>query len=170
MNYLNTQRVKVFLDMCPKDFPAMEFVSAYPQYFTAPASTKYHGSHKGGLFDHSVCVYKYLCELTERGMIQWERDISPFIVGMFHDLCKADCYDPDDSTGCYRYAEKTLFHGHGEKSVLMLSQLIELTEEEIACIVYHMGAFTDRKNWGKYTYREANLKAIEAWNRRCPDE
>lgn len=63
MNYLNTQRVKAFLDMCPKDFPAMEFTSAYPQYFTAPASTKYHGSHKGGLFDHSVCVYKYLREL-----------------------------------------------------------------------------------------------------------
>ena len=34
-------------------------------YFTAPASTKYHGAYEGGLFDHSWTVYQRLKKLTE---------------------------------------------------------------------------------------------------------
>ena len=41
--------------------------------------------------------------------------------------------------------------GHGEKSVMLLSQYLSLTMEEILCIRYHMGAFVDQKEWNDYT-------------------
>ena len=61
-------------------------------FFDAPASTKYHGNYIGGLFDHSLEVTHALLELTERLNLHWDRKESPYIVGMFHDLCKCDQY------------------------------------------------------------------------------
>lgn len=31
-------------------------------FFTAPASTKFHGDYEGGLLEHSLKVYDILCE------------------------------------------------------------------------------------------------------------
>lgn len=125
-------------------------------FFTAPASTKYHGCYEGGLFDHSYNVTIALRDLTQKLGLIWERDDSPYIVGLFHDLCKCDNYRKIDNVvptrfPGYCYAEETLFKGHGIKSVLILSQYLRLTEEEVACIVYHMGAFTDKEEWQDYT-------------------
>ena len=53
--------------------------------------------------------------------------------------------------GDYNYNNETLFKGHGDKSVMMLASLMQLTEEEVACIRYHMGAFTDKEEWNDYT-------------------
>ena len=39
--------------------------------------------------------------------------------------------------------------GHGDLSVKMLKEVINLTPEE-ACIRWHMGAFDDNKNWSEY--------------------
>lgn len=44
-----------------------------------------------------------------------------------------------------------LLKGHGDKSVMLLSQFYTLTEEEVMCIRYHMGAFTDKSEWNDYT-------------------
>lgn len=130
-------------------------------YFTAPASTKYHGAYEGGLFDHSYQVYKRLLELTVNNGLQWERPESPFIIGMFHDLCKCDQYIKKegfrtDIPGMdiiqynvgyhYEYNENTLLKGHGSKSVMLLSQFMSLTEEEMLCIRYHMGAY-EKEEW-----------------------
>lgn len=35
-------------------------------FFTAPASTKYHGNHEGGLLEHSYMVAKALVDMSER--------------------------------------------------------------------------------------------------------
>lgn len=51
----------------------------------------------------------------------------------------------------WEYNPHTLLKGHGEKSVMLLSQFYRLTEEEIACIRYHMGAFTPKEEWNDYT-------------------
>lgn len=123
-------------------------------FFTAPASTKYHGSCKGGLFEHSLEVARVLTKLTNANDLKWQRSESPLIVGMFHDLCKMDAYTKQEllDTGVhYEYNKETLFKGHGDKSVIMLSSLMKLTEEEVACIRYHMGAFTDKEEWSDYT-------------------
>lgn len=119
------------------------------RYFTAPASTKYHGNYPGGLFDHSYSVATYLINLTESEKLEWERSISPIIIGLFHDLCKVDLYCKD--VDGYTYNNDTLLKGHGDKSIMILSTLMRLTEEEVMCIRYHMGAFTDKEEWGNYT-------------------
>ena len=62
-------------------------------FFCAPASTKYHGNYPGGLYEHSRNVYFRLKDLTEKNSLQWMRPQSPFIIGMFHDLCKCDQYN-----------------------------------------------------------------------------
>lgn len=119
-------------------------------FLTAPASTKYHGAYEGGLFDHSRAVYKRLRKLTVMNDLKWQRPESPFIVGMFHDLCKCDQYrivqefvgDPIT----YEHNDRTLLKGHGEKSVMILSRFMSLTEEEVLSIRYHMGAY-EKEDW-----------------------
>lgn len=120
-------------------------------FFDKPASIRYHGAYEGGLFDHSLEVAKTLVDLTDKLGLQWGRPISPYIVGMFHDLCKCDNYAWDPEREMYVYRSETIIPGHGDKSVIMLSQYIGLSDEEIACIRWHMGAFeTDVKMWDYY--------------------
>lgn len=90
----------------------------------APASTKYHGNHEGGLFDHSLAVAKHLVGLTESCQLKWKNCRSPYLVGMFHDLCKIDQYRHPkldlhllDGTKLYsehewEYNPDTLLKGH----------------------------------------------------------
>lgn len=118
-------------------------------FFDAPASTKYHGNYPGGLFDHSFAVTKSLLSLTKRMELKWERPQSPYLVGMLHDLCKCDQYiRREDDT--YEYNTGLTLTGHGDKSVIMAQKFISLTEEEILCIRWHMGAFDDKQNWNSY--------------------
>ena len=82
--------------------------------------------------------------LTKKLDLRWQRPESPFIVGMFHDLCKCDQYiqkTGENGSPVFEYNTKTLLKGHGVKSVIILSQFILLTEEEMLCIRYHMGAY-----------------------------
>lgn len=101
-------------------------------------------------------------KLTEECRLDWQNPRSPLLVGMFHDLCKMDNYQHpviaetlggeeirDDSK--WEYAMDTLLKGHGDKSVMVLAQYFKLTEEEIMCIRYHMGAFCDKSEWNDYT-------------------
>ena len=121
-------------------------------FFTAPASTKYHGSYEGGLFDHSYAVAVALIQLTQKCGLTWMRESSPAIIGMFHDLCKIDAYRRTfDTKVTYEYNKDTLFKGHGDKSILLLAPHLVLTEEEVLCIRYHMGAFGPQEEWKDYT-------------------
>lgn len=120
-------------------------------FLTAPASTKYHGNYEGGLFEHSCKVAFYLRKFTAMMDLQWENKNSPILIGMFHDICKMDQYEIDPETGMYTYNTDMLLTGHGDKSVQILSQYTTLTEEEIMCIRYHMGAFTEKEEWRYYT-------------------
>ena len=49
----------------------MKYLMAYG-FFAAPASTKYHGNYKGGLFEHSYAVTKFLLTLTQDNHLTWE--------------------------------------------------------------------------------------------------
>ena len=110
-------------------------------FFRAPASTKYHGAYEGGLFDHSLMVMNSLVELSAKNELRWQRAESPFIVGMFHDLCKIDQYRHPIIEGLFignetpmydemewEYNPDTAVKGHGDKSVILLSQYMTLTE------------------------------------------
>lgn len=121
------------------------------RFFTAPASTRFHGAYEGGLFDHSLAVTEALAELTDKLGLKWERPESPYIVGMYHDLCKCDLYEYDIETSKYIYNDESLLDGHGAKSVIIAQKYIRLTDEEIACIRWHMGAYEkDPKMWEYY--------------------
>lgn len=104
--------------------------------------------------DHSYQVTLNLLNLTRWLHLTWQRPESPYIVGMFHDLCKCDnykCKKPDGMhPEAWVYSDGQLLTGHGEKSVMMLQQFVCLTEEEMLCIRWHMGAFDSEKNWNAY--------------------
>jgi len=141
-------------------------------FFTAPASTKYHGAYEGGLYDHCRCVFNRLNKLTHDNNLSWQRDESPFIIGMFHDLCKCDQYKKVGGTVTmlqgqeisapagyhYEFDANTVLKGHAPKSIMILSQFITLTEEEMLCIRFHMGAY-ETDDWDAFD------KAI----RKCPN-
>ena len=122
-------------------------------FFSAPASSVFHGAYPGGLFDHSFEVTKALVDLTEKLSLKWEDPRSPYVVGMLHDLCKIDAYIINDD-GTITKNQAMLLNGHGDKSVILAGYLLkalgtELTEEETLCIRWHMGAYDDKENWPK---------------------
>ena len=130
----------------------------YLGFFTAPASTKYHGAYEGGLFDHSFLTANTLVDLTEKLNLKWERPESPYIVGMFHDLCKCDNYVKDFESNKTIWNPEIIIPGHGDKSAILAQKITILTDEELACIRWHMGAYeTDTKMWEYYG------KAIEKY-------
>lgn len=118
------------------------------KFFSAPASTKHHLNYEGGLCEHSYNVMNVLVELTSKNGLVWQRPESPYIIGFFHDLCKYDAYKQAGGDN-WVYNDNLLLKGHGEKSVILLSQFITLTEEEIMCIRYHMGAY-ETDTWQQY--------------------
>ncbi len=63
-------------------------------FFTAPASTDFHGNEDGGLAAHSLSVYELLAEKVKRyeTMIL---DDSVAICGLLHDVCKTGFYKSD---------------------------------------------------------------------------
>lgn len=134
-------------------------------YFDAPASANYHGTNVGDLFRHSLAVAETLDGYTKCLGLNWQRRWSPWIVGMFHDLCKMDQYILNTGTGLFtdgeefrrlsespmgwKWNDKQLIIGHGDKSVMLLSRFLNLTEEEILCIRYHMGAY-NKEDWNGF--------------------
>lgn len=121
-------------------------------FFNMPASTKYHGTREGDLFLHSKNVAHELQRITEACGIKWQDPRSPILIGYFHDLCKCDSYKrpmvaettegrPILDHNSWEYRKDQLLEGHGEKSAMLAGTLCKLTEEEMLCIRYHMGAY-----------------------------
>lgn len=134
----------------------MEWVEHETDFFTAPASTRYHGSYEGGLLEHSLNVYDRLVwEMKHTVGAGWEDIYSPetvAIVALFHDLCKIDRYiltekwrkDADgqwEAYDAYDYNCEKSEMGHGSQSVFYLQKFIQLTEVEAQAIYWHMGAY-----------------------------
>lgn len=121
-------------------------------FFILPASVHHHGNYPGGLFDHCCTVMNFLADVTMKMDIRWERNISPIIVGMFHDLCKVESYKRDLAANEFYYNDRQILPGHGDKSILLLSQFMTLTEEEVYCIRFHMGPY---EQWSREQYGRA---------------
>lgn len=122
-------------------------------FFNMPASTKYHGTREGDLFLHSKNVAHELERITKACGVEWANPRSPILIGYFHDLCKCDSYTrvghPLADSFAWEYRKDLVLKGHGDKSVMLASLLCRLTEEEMLCIRYHMGAYmTD--DWDGY--------------------
>ena len=134
----------------------MEWLEHETDFFTAPASTRYHGSYEGGLVEHSLNVYDRLVwEMENTVGAGWQEIYSPetiAIVALFHDLCKIDRYIitekwRKDENGdweayeAYEYNKEKAEMGHGAQSVFYLQKFIQLTEFEAQAIFWYMGAY-----------------------------
>lgn len=138
----------------------MDFIKK-SDFYTAPASTKYHGAYEGGLLQHSWNVYERLAQKkNEDGF--WEealKDVSNesiAVVALLHDLCKTYYYSiemrnkkvdgkwvqvPD-----YTVDDKVPY-GHGEKSVMMIEEYMKLKPVERYAIRWHMGPYSGQQDW-----------------------
>lgn len=136
-------------------------------FFTAPASTKFHCNYEGGLVEHSLHVFEELDKLCDLYAPEIPRE-SRLIVALLHDLDKMNKYElynfnvkdyaPDgkfsDSKGKFNWKEKSgykmkdeedrfVFSDHGKNSEYEVGYFIPLKLEESAAIINHMGSVMD---------------------------
>lgn len=123
-------------------------------FFTAPASSRFHGSHAEGLVSHSINVYKCLADYLSRPTVRDAYGISYSpetiaVTALLHDVCKIKIYkiskrNVKDKNGTWQSVPYYEFsdsfpYGHGEKSVYLINKHMTLTDEEAFAIRYHMG-------------------------------
>ena len=132
----------------------LDYLQNKSDFFTAPASAKFHSAHAGGLCEHSVNVYHCLADYLARPRVQELYGLeysqeSIAVVALLHDLCKIGCYkagtrnvkgaDGKWQTVPTFFYEDALPYGHGEKSVYIISGFLRLSREEAMAIRWHMG-------------------------------
>ena len=131
----------------------LDYLCEKTDFFSAPASTRFHGSYEGGLLEHSLNVYECLCDFVKHsrfcekhGFFFSEESLA--IVALLHDVCKTNFYKTEmrnvKKNGVwesvpYYTIEDNLPYGHGEKSVYIISGFMKLTRDEAFAIRYHMG-------------------------------
>lgn len=131
-------------------------------FFVAPASTRYHGSHEGGLLQHSLNVYHKLKELIiQAGFEGQYSEETVALVSLLHDVCKVDFYkkgfrNVKNEQGKWEQKEvyeidETFPCGHSEKSVIILQNFFKLSRDEIYAVRAHMGGFDTSVKGGDYS-------------------
>lgn len=156
-------------------------------FYSAPASTKFHGSYSGGLLKHSLNVYDEAMMVLEMqlrlcpGIEQLIPVGSIAIAALLHDVCKAEIYKPEikkrknaegmwESYDGYGVDYSNFPLGHGEKSVIRLLKWgLQMTDDEIMAIRWHMSGFDlafqspeSRANYGSAIERCPLLAIIKA--------
>ena len=132
-------------------------------FFTAPASTRFHAAYEGGLLDHCMNVYNVL---ISKHYDPAADDLESFtIASLLHDLCKAGFYKTElrnrkNDRGEWEkvpvYAVDDQFpYGHGEKSVFLIERFMRLRTEEAIAVRWHMGGFDDAARGGSWAISQA---------------
>lgn len=149
-------------------------------FYKAPASTHFHLACEGGLLQHSLNVYDLLSARKDSPLwgpfLAEVPDDSLIVVGLLHDLCKADfyiegtknqkTYDAEkvarserwqvkhDAQGDFIWETVKTYQvddqcplGHGEKSVMLVQCYIRLTMQEVMAIRWHMGFSEAKENY-----------------------
>ncbi len=136
-------------------------------FFTAPASTRFHCACPGGLVRHSVSVYQVMREKHFDPETDSEESFA--ICALLHDICKAQFYKQgtrnvkNETTGAwekrpYYTIEDSYPYGHGEKSVFLIERFLRLKTSEAIAIRWHMGGFDDAVKGGSFTISQAYEK------------
>ena len=143
-------------------------------FYTAPASTRFHSCHEGGLLEHTLNVYDCLVQNFNTlyrppdGDGFFGTDKNVIVSALLHDLCKADYYTTEyknqkvysdhgtksDNKGRFDWESVPVYTvddqhplGHGEKSVMMAESFIRLEPVERYAIRWHMGFTEPKENW-----------------------
>lgn len=129
-------------------------------FYTAPASTRFHGAVEGGLLQHSLNVYfALLGEVKSVGLTVSDETLA--IVALLHDICKVEFYHIEyrnvkgsngqwESVPYYTVLDKDPRGYHADKSVSIIKDFIKLTNEEECAIRAHMGGFDESVKGGTY--------------------
>ena len=139
----------------------LDYLINKSDFFTAPASTRFHGAYDGGLAQHSLNVYNCFKAYLERDRVRElynlnASDETIAVCALLHDICKVNVYTrgtrnvKNEETGQWEKVPTFFFddglpYGHGEKSVYMITGFMRLTREEAFAIRYHMG-FSGEEN------------------------
>lgn len=127
-------------------------------FFTAPASTRFHGSFEGGLCEHHIDVYNETVDLLTLEKFKNVNPVSAYLVALVHDFCKIGVYESymrnvkNDETGrweqvqSFRYDKPQYPFGHGVTSMYLANQFIRLTREEALAIRWHMSEYNCCEN------------------------
>mgnify|MGYP004523289425 FL=1 len=142
----------------------LDYLINKSDFFTAPASTRFHGAYDGGLAQHSLNVYNCFKAYLERDRVRElynlnASDETIAVCALLHDICKVNVYTrgtrnvKNEETGQWEKVPTFFFddglpYGHGEKSVYMITGFMRLTREEAFAIRYHMG-FSGEENANK---------------------
>ncbi len=133
-------------------------------FFSAPASTRFHGACEGGLVMHSFNVYDVI---MKRHFNDSEDNRESFaIISLLHDLCKANFYKQsfrnvkNETTGQWEkvptfMVEDMFPYGHGEKSVYLIERFMRLKPAEAIAIRWHMGGFDESVRGGSFAISNA---------------
>ena len=132
-------------------------------FYTAPASTRFHGACETGLVMHSLNVYHVL---KDKFFAEGDNLESFTLVSLLHDLCKANYYKAgfrnvkNEATGQWEKVptfnvQDAFPFGHGEKSVYLIERFIRLKPTEAIAIRWHMGGFDDAVRGGSYAISNA---------------
>lgn len=158
----------------------LEFIKK-SDFYDAPASTRYHSCHDGGLLEHTLNVFE--CLFNKKNNSLWAdklKDIdddSLYIVSLLHDICKSYYYGVEyrnkkvysdhgtkkDNAGRFDWesvpsytVDDKIPYGHGEKSVMMIEEFMPLKPVERYAIRWHMGFTEPKEYWN--TFGEAIKK------------
>lgn len=74
----------------------MQYIKKHTDFYTAPASTRFHLACEGGLVQHSLNVYDCLMAKKEnpvwKPILENIPEESLTLIALMHDLCKANFY------------------------------------------------------------------------------
>lgn len=129
----------------------LEYMETKTDFFSAPASTKYHNNCAGGLLAHTLNVYhnfKQLLAVREFAM----PEESIIVVSLLHDICKCNYYVLEQRNRKIngKWEQVNVWANtksvspplpHCSRSLRMLQSFIRLTPSEEMCIYYHMGPY-----------------------------
>lgn len=153
-------------------------------FFIAPSSSKYHGNYPGGLCEHSLNVYRVAVQFRDNILSLSNkfdeahsfRDDELIIACLLHDLCKVNFYEmtekwKKDETKpvgqqWIKYIGYTINDklplGHGDKSMFMAQNFIQLTANEALAINHHMNFFNPSMELNAYQHA-AFTQAVEKY-------
>ncbi len=139
-------------EFVPKAKKILDWIAS-TDFYTCPASTKYHDSYEGGLFYHTLRVLNKAIDLMHAEPFKSTvKNISSVVLAaLVHDWCKIGLYDSymrnvKDENGqwtqikSYKYVEdRAICLGHGVSSMYLAMKFFNLSMEECCAIRYHMG-------------------------------
>ena len=148
-----------------------DYLSDSTDFFTAPASTRFHNNFSGGLAQHCLNVYENFKSLLEIKGIEMSED-SIIISALLHDLCKCNTYVVETRNRKNEQGQWEKYNiwatnkdvdiplPHSSRSIAIIRKFIKLSIKEELTIFYHMGPY------GGEDYEYRNM--LKAANEKYP--